>query len=142
KGLEVEPVRGDELRVRYDLEVHAWESDGEMGLYWLYNRDLFERWRIEQMARHYVRLLEAAAGGPERRIWRVEFLEEKERRQILEEWNRTQWETPEATLIDLFEEQARKTPDEVAVVCGEEELSYRELNERANRLARLLIKKG
>src|SRR5262249_6066769 len=81
KGLEMEPVRRDELRVRFDMEVHAWEREGEIGFNWLYNRDLFDWWRIEQMARHYLRLLEEMAGDPERRIWRVELLEEKERRQ-------------------------------------------------------------
>jgi len=142
KELDVKSVRGDDLQVRFDLEAHAWEREGEIGLYWLYNRDLFDRWRIEQMMRHYVRLLEAMAPDPKQRIGRVELLDEKERRQILEEWNRTAQETPEATLPDLFEEQVRKTPDKVAVVCGEEELSYRELNERADRLARMLIREG
>ena len=44
-----------------DLEVHAWEQGGEIRLVWLYNRDLFDGWRMEQMARHYVRVLEAVA---------------------------------------------------------------------------------
>ena len=63
KGLEITPVIGDELRVRFDLELHALERGGQLELFWLYNRDLFERWRIEQMARHYLNLLEAADGS-------------------------------------------------------------------------------
>jgi pristinamycin I synthase-3/4 len=59
KGLEAEPVGGGELRVRYDLEVHVREGGGGITFSWLYNRDLFDRWRMEQMARHYVRVLEA-----------------------------------------------------------------------------------
>ena len=59
KQLEVNPVNGGELRVRFDLEVHAFERGGEIALHWLYNRDLFDRWRMEQMARHYVRMLDA-----------------------------------------------------------------------------------
>src|SRR5262245_30755774 len=59
EGLAVEPLPGDALRVRCDLELHAWEHEGGLTLSWLYNRDLFDRWRIEQMAGHYLRLLEA-----------------------------------------------------------------------------------
>ncbi len=55
KGLQVEPVRGDERQVRFDLEVHAFEQGGEIGILWLYNRDLFDGWRMEQLARQYVR---------------------------------------------------------------------------------------
>jgi pristinamycin I synthase 3 and 4 len=141
KGLQVEPVRGDELRVRFDLEVHARESEGELRFYWLYNRDLFDQWRIEQMASHYLRVLEAMVADPQQPVGRMELLGEREWRQILEEWNQTAQVTPEATLVDLFEKQVRKTPEKVAVVCGAEELRYRDLNERANRLAHLLIGK-
>ena len=142
KGLEVEPVGGGELRVRYDLEVHTWEREGQIGLYWLYNRDLFDRWRMEQMARHYERVLEAIVGDPDQAIGRVDVLETKERRRILEEWNATAQEVPEGTLPELFEAQVGKTPDAVAVVFEEQSLSYRELNERANRLAHYLIGQG
>jgi non-ribosomal peptide synthetase component F len=65
KGLEIEPteIARKDLRVRFDLEVHAFEREGRIGLYWLYNRDLFDGWRIEQMAGHYTRLLEAIGHG-------------------------------------------------------------------------------
>src|SRR5262249_19915724 len=59
EGLEIEGVGGDEARVRFDLEAHALERGEEISFYWVYNRDLFDQWRIEQMARHYVRVLEA-----------------------------------------------------------------------------------
>jgi non-ribosomal peptide synthetase component F len=61
QGLEIEPVRGD-LRVHFDLTVHAHERDGQVALNWVYNPDLFDHWRIEQMADHYVRVLEDVAG--------------------------------------------------------------------------------
>ncbi|WP_254063912.1 condensation domain-containing protein, partial [Granulicella sp. S190] len=56
-GLSAEPIAGGDLRVRFDLEVHAFESDGTLHLHWVYGRDLFDRWRIEQMAHHFVKLL-------------------------------------------------------------------------------------
>jgi len=62
EGLIVRPERMEPMQVRFDLEVHAWEQDGEMDLYWVYNRDLFDSWRMEQMAGHYVRVLKAIAG--------------------------------------------------------------------------------
>jgi amino acid adenylation domain-containing protein len=139
KGLELEPVMGEELRVRFDLEVHAWESEGEMVVAWLYNRDLFDRWRMEQMGRHYVRVLEATIGDVGQKIGRIDLLGEEERRQILVEWNQTWRELPQATLTELFEEQVRRTPAAVAVIYQEQTLTYRQLNERANRLAHLLI---
>jgi amino acid adenylation domain-containing protein len=141
-GLEVEPLRGDDLRVRFDLEVHAGERAGEIIFYWLYNRDLFDRWRMEQMGRHYLRVLEAMVVDSEQKIGNINLLGEGERRQILDEWNETRQEIPQATLVELFEEQARRTPEAVAVACEEQELTYGKLNERANRLARVLVGKG
>ncbi len=144
KGLDIEKIRDrdDELRVRYDLEVHVLDNDGEVRFHWLYNRDLFEGWRMEQMARHYVRVLEAVVGDGEGAVGRIDLLSAGERRRMLEEWNETKVELPETTLPELFEAQVERSPEAVAVVFEGEELSYRELNERANRLAHLLIAKG
>jgi len=142
EGMEIEPVGGDDLRVRFDLEMHAWESGDEVWFYLVYNRDLFDRWRMEQMGRHYLRALEAVARDPQQRIGRVELLDERERRQILEEWNETAREMPEATLVELFEEQAGRTPDAVAVVFEDESLTYRGLDQRAGDLACYLAGRG
>src|SRR5262249_4303598 len=133
---------GDELRVRFDLETHALERGEEIDFYWLYNRDLFDRWRMEQMARHYVRVLEAVAADASQAVGRVELLVAEERRQILEEWNETAREMPEATLGELFEEQGQRRPGETAGGYEGQALRYRELNDRANRLAHLMIGEG
>jgi non-ribosomal peptide synthetase component F len=87
RGLEVEPVGNDELRVRFDLEVHAWEREEKIGLYWLYNRNLFERWRMEQMARHYVRVLEAMVTHTDEPTRRAEILGIAERQMLLDTLN-------------------------------------------------------
>ncbi|HXC63529.1 MAG TPA: condensation domain-containing protein, partial [bacterium] len=143
RGLEVGPVGVEELRVRFDLEVHAMEGpEGGLELYWLYNRDLFDRWRIEQMARHYVGLLEAALAEPEVPLERLDMLEAEERHRVLEGFNATGRPVAEAALPAIFEAQAARTPEATAVVCGEESLSYGELNGRANRLAHHLIAQG
>jgi amino acid adenylation domain-containing protein len=143
KGLEVGPVGAEELRVRFDLEVYATEQEaGGLELLWLYNRDLFDRWRIEQMARHYVGLLEAALAQPEAPVQRLDILGPEERRRVLEGFNATGRAVAEATLPALFEAQVARTPETIAVVCGEESLSYGELNARANRLAHYLMGQG
>jgi amino acid adenylation domain-containing protein len=142
KQLEVNPVRGGELRVRFDLEVHAFESEGEIVLHWLYNRDLFDRWRMEQMARHYVRMLDAVVREPGCAVGRVEMLSATERHQLLYDWNDTATAFPDKCVHELFEEQVARTPNAVAVVFEGEELSYAQLNARANRLAHYLRKVG
>ena len=142
KELEIEPVRSEEMRVRNDLEVHAWEQEGRIELYWLYNRDLFDRWRMEQMSRHYVRVLEAVIASADQAVGQLELLAAEERRRIVEEWNDTEQEVPEVTLTELFEEQVKKTPGAVAVVYEGEEVTYEELNRRANQLAHYLVELG
>jgi amino acid adenylation domain-containing protein len=98
---------------------------------------------IRRLVEHYRRALEEMVRDPEQRISRIEFLTQAERRQLLEEWNQTDEAFPlERGYSQLFEEQARKTPDRIAVACGDRRLTYRELNERANRLARILAREG
>ncbi len=142
EGLEVERVPGDDVRVRFDLEVQAFERNGRIELSWIYNRDLFDGWRIEQMARHYVTLLEAASAEPDIPLHLLDILSPQERQRLLEEFNATSGPPPETTLPDLFENQVAQCPNAVAVTFGEESLSYSQLNARANRLAHHLISLG
>ena len=142
KGLEITPLIGDELRVRFDLELHAFERGGQLELFWLYNRDLFERWRIEQMARHYLNLLEAAVAAPEVPLARLDMLGAQERHILVEGFNATAHAVAERTLPALFEAQVARAPEALAVIFGQESLSYGELNARANRLAHHLIGLG
>ena len=140
EGLAIEPVAGKELRVRCDLEVHAVEHNGEIKLSWIYNRDLFDHWRVAQMARHYVELLEAALASPDVPLHQLEILSPEERYTLLEEFNDTARLIPETTLPALFEAQVARAHAALAVVCEGESLTYGELNARANRLAHHLIR--
>jgi amino acid adenylation domain-containing protein len=143
RGLEVEPVRGKVFQVRYDLEVHVWERDGGAGLSWLYNPDLMDDWRIAQMAKHYVRILEAMIADLSTKIEEVEILSHEERRELLYEGNTTEREYPKDKCVhELFELQAARSPETVAVVDEGQHLSYGELNRRANQLAHYLIGLG
>ena len=143
KGLEVESLRVGGLLLHFDLELHAWERNGRLELHWVYNPDLFDSWRIEQMARHYSRLLQAVLAAPETRIQDLEMLADDERRQQLVVWNATgAGYARERCLHHLLEEQASRTPDEVAVSFGDQQLTYAELDQQANQLAHSLRKLG
>ncbi|MEU5031968.1 non-ribosomal peptide synthetase, partial [Streptomyces milbemycinicus] len=107
-----------------------------------YRGDLFDQATVEALAGRFVRVLEAVAADPDVPVGQVDVLGEDERRQVLVDWNNTTRAVPDAVVPELFEAQVARTPDAVAVVCDGEELSYGELNVRANRLARYLIEQG
>ncbi len=144
KDLEVESerIRNDGLRTRFDLELHAWELETGLDLLWVYNRDIFDPWRVEQMARHYQKLLEAAVAALESPVRDLEMLSAAEKQQLLVDWNRTEIAFPICCVHERFEQQAERTPDAVALLYEGESLSYRELNERANQVAHRLLKLG
>ena len=142
-GLEVTPLPVRSQTARFDLELFLWERDGHLDGAFVYSTDLFDVATIERLSRHFQVLLEGIAADPDRRISELALLSEGERWQVLEEWNRTERAYPRGkTVHELFEEQAERTPGAQAVVFGGERLTYRELNERANRLARYLSKRG
>ena len=140
-GLTVEPVAGAPRTVRFDLEVHVWEHDGALGIIWLYNRALFDAWRVAQLAQHYGRVLAAVSASPEQAVGEVALLTAAERAQVLERWQGPAAEGAPLVLEQL-EAQAARTPARVAVECGTESLTYGALNGRANQLARALWAQG
>ncbi|WP_302216612.1 non-ribosomal peptide synthase/polyketide synthase [Streptomyces sp. JUS-F4] len=147
-GLDVreEPVGLDTSKV--DLSAHMVEhhdeSGGPAGVSGVlkYATDLFDRITAETLVARWIRLLEQVVARPDRPIGEAEVLLDGERTQLLREWNDTAAELPTPTVVDLFTERAHAVPDAVAVVCGEQSLSYGELNARANRLAHYLIERG
>ncbi|HEX6292535.1 MAG TPA: amino acid adenylation domain-containing protein, partial [Herpetosiphonaceae bacterium] len=111
-------------------------SDGGLFGYLEYATDLFAADTIERMARHLTTLLESVAASPEQTIGDLPLLPSAERRQILDEWNATGSAYPvDQSIATLFEAQAARTPDAVAVVGGDRRLTYAELDARANQLA-------
>jgi len=102
----------------------------------VYKSGLFEAATMKRMLRHYEQLLEQMCANVDQPIWQVQLLTDAERQQLLVEWNQTQRAYPrDLCLHHLFEAQVERTPKAVAVVFGEERLTYRELNARANQLA-------
>lgn len=108
-----------------------------------YNTDLFERRSIINMLKHFTTLLHSVAENPVCAISELDLLDESERLELIVERNRNCSVYPKhQTVSQLFEDQARRTPDAIAVMAGERSLSYRELDLASNRLAHVLIKQG
>ncbi|MFB6891320.1 condensation domain-containing protein, partial [Kitasatospora sp. NPDC056327] len=108
------------------------------------NPDVYDPTEVAGHARRFARLLETLADldEPDRPLARIDLLGPAERERVLEEWNDTAVDVPSGTLPDLFETQAARTPDALALLFEDESVTYEELNARANRLAHLLIDHG
>ncbi|AUX46361.1 hypothetical protein SOCE26_078670 [Sorangium cellulosum] len=143
-GLLVSPLAVPNDATQFDLSLRLLEQeDGGLLGGIEYASDLFERSTAERVAGHYARLLEGIAEDPQRAIGELPLLTETERQQLVVAWNQTQAPHPEDRCIhQLFEAQAARTPEAVAVVSGDQQLTYRELNARANQLAHRLRAMG
>ncbi len=128
---------------KFDLMIGMVEAPSGLGVTIEYNVDLFDAATIERMLRHLRALLESLAADAEQTIRGAKMLSDDERRQILVEWNDTRIEYPrEATLHSLVEGHASTRPDALALGFGAEQISYRELDRRANQLAHHLRARG
>ncbi|GCE62618.1 non-ribosomal peptide synthetase [Microcystis aeruginosa] len=139
-GLSIEslPLLVEET-VRCDLEVHCWETSEGLAMDWVYSTDLFDSSTIERMNGHFMTLLEGIIANPCERVSQLPLLTKSEQQQLLIDWNNTQVDYPQDKCIhQLFEEQVERTPDAVAVVFENQQLTYTELNCRANQLAHYL----
>jgi amino acid adenylation domain-containing protein len=143
QGLHLAPLPFDSLMAKFDLVLTVSETDGRLIGQLEYNTDLFDAATVRRMARHLEHLLEAAISNPDEQVSRLQLLTDDEQQQILFDWNDTQVEDePETLTHKLFEQQAAAKSEAVAVVLNNERLTYRELNERANKLARYLQRLG
>ncbi|HEY0603647.1 MAG TPA: amino acid adenylation domain-containing protein, partial [Herpetosiphonaceae bacterium] len=118
------------------------ERDSQIMMEWEYNTDLFDRDTIARMIEHYQTLLLGAIAAPEQPLWRLPLLTDRERKELLS-WNDAPFVDHQQTLIhQLVEAQVAATPDAVALICGAEQMTYRELDRRADQLARRLRSLG
>ncbi|HEY6351410.1 MAG TPA: amino acid adenylation domain-containing protein [Candidatus Angelobacter sp.] len=138
-GMKVEPVRSKEVRTYFDLELYAQERESQIEIRWVYNRNLFEHSRMEQMTRGLGCLLESIVANPEGRVGELNILNQEERLRLLGEWNATAVEYPRTEYLpEMFERQAGLQPHCVATTFGDKQLTYEQLNEKSNQLARFL----
>ncbi|MEA2173844.1 MAG: hypothetical protein QOD00_1436 [Blastocatellia bacterium] len=134
-GLSLKRLEVDTLAVRFDLEVHLWEVEDELRGYFVYNTDLFGAATVSRMSAHFQTLLNGIAAHPGQHISQLPLLSADERAQLIEEWNDTASPYTRRCIHELFERQAKKTPDAEALVFGNHRVTYRELDVKANRLA-------
>ncbi|HEX6864438.1 MAG TPA: condensation domain-containing protein, partial [Thermoanaerobaculia bacterium] len=127
---------------KFDLSFVFVEDEGRLAGLVQYATDLFEAPTAARYARHLAVLLDDLAARPRARLSEASLLSEEERRQIVHDWNDTAEPVREATIHGLFEERAELQPRALAAVWQGESLTYAELDERANRLARLLRERG
>jgi amino acid adenylation domain-containing protein len=124
---------------KFDLTLSMQETEAGLRGKFEYNSDLFDADTIMRMVGHWQTLLEGIVANPEQRLSELPLLSAAERRQLLVEWNDRQADYPrEQCIHQLLEAQVERTPEAVAVVFGEQQLSYRELNRRGNQLAHYL----
>ncbi len=142
-GLELTCKTISSNTAKFDLTFLIRDAADSLKVEVEYNTDLFDAATISRMLGHYQTLLQAAAANPDRQLSNLPLLSEAEQQQLLVEWNRTRADYPKARYVhELFSEQAAKTPDAVAVVYGDRQLTYRELDAKSNQLARHLRKCG
>jgi len=140
-GLRLEPLTFDLGISQFDMALSVWDVRGRMEGWLEYSTELFEMQTMQRFLEHWQRALEEMVVDASKEISSVHLLSFKEQRQILEEWNTTAQENQlDRYVHDLFEQNAQRTPKAVAVTHGEDELTYRELNERSNQLAHYLIR--
>ncbi|WDE02532.1 non-ribosomal peptide synthetase [Thalassomonas actiniarum] len=138
-GLEVSEISGAQVVSKYDLTLEVSESGTGLEACFEYNSDLFDRDTIKRLAGHYSNLLQSILTAPQQALARLAILDQEEEDCLLKRWNHTRRPIDgPLTIQGMFEKQAGKTPNAVAVKCGADSLSYRELNQRSQQLAQRL----
>jgi amino acid adenylation domain-containing protein len=142
-GLEVSPIALPSGGAKFDLILELAQDDDERGLLGAleYRSDFFEHSTAERLADQFLRLLEGAAADPDRHLSRLPLLARQERQQILVEWNggKSKPEEPVIPIHELFAQRVQAAPGRVALVCGDQRMTYGELDAKAERIASQLV---
>jgi amino acid adenylation domain-containing protein len=140
-GLVMQEIEFETGITKFDLSLEIVDL-GNLHCTFEYNSDLYEESTIRRMAGHFAKLIEAVVDAPDEKLSKFSLLTTAEVQQLAE-WNNTSSEYPRELCIHAaFEEQVARTPDKTAIIDQKSRLSYREVNDLANRLARRLIGKG
>jgi amino acid adenylation domain-containing protein len=141
-GLRIDHLETESGTAPYDLKLWIQDGDGALSGALQYKTELFDEETVARMLGSLKQLMQGVASDSSRRLSELPLLDEGERRRVLSEWNDTRSEYPRACVHQLFERRAAETPDAVAVICEESELTYAELDSRANQLAHHLRRLG
>lgn len=141
--LTMSHCRIDNQKSKFDISLLAVEKGEVLEFELEYSTDLFEDDTIVSMQEHYLNVLDEVSNNPQVIISDIDIMSDEEKRKIIYEFNDTQADYPkDKTIHQLFEEQTERTPDNVAVVFEDKQLSYSDLNAKANQLARVLRNQG
>jgi amino acid adenylation domain-containing protein len=142
ENLPIEFVEGIHQEGEFELVLEILEGRDEFFINWKYNPELFDESTIVRMSHHFNSLLDQLTRSPQERIGNCLLSDEKESRAI-SDWSKALTNySNDKCLHELFEQQAGKWPDNIAVALGDETLSYKQLNEKANQLAHFLVDQG
>ncbi len=142
-GLRSAPLPVHNGTAKFDFSLYVIDHPDSFRLALEYNSDLFEAETVRRLLAHFERLLEGVVADPGVRVFDLPLLAATERAEILRQPNDTRTDDfPVGCAPQLFEEQVERTPEAIAIRCRDEELTYRELNARANRMARHLVSQG
>ncbi|HEX3045261.1 MAG TPA: amino acid adenylation domain-containing protein [Bacillota bacterium] len=137
------PYEFENKTAKFDLTLNGTETENGVDFTLEYATDLFTRETVLRLAEHFKNILGKILENPQIELQDIPMISEAEKGQILDNFNNTQTAFPKnKTIQSIFEEQAGKTPDKVALIFEEKQLTYGELNEKANRLARILRDNG
>ncbi|MBC3386900.1 non-ribosomal peptide synthase/polyketide synthase [Pseudomonas sp. SWRI179] len=142
-GLELGVIEWESRSTQFDLSLDTYEKGGQLHAAFTYASDLFNPDTIERMARHWTLLLRNIVNDPQQRVGELALLAPAEYRQLVMDWGRHDATWPsDRPVHELFEVQAERSPDAVALICDGQRLSYGELNARSNCLGRTLVAAG
>jgi len=141
-GLVLEPFEMPQQEGQFDLTLEIAETDSFLVGDLKYNTDLFHEDTIARMVGHWQTLLNAIVTNPDQSVGELPLLTEQQRYQLLVEWNPTTTYPVSQCIHQWFETQVQRTPDAIAVVFADQQLTYQQLNERGNQLAHYLQSLG
>ncbi|HYN21335.1 MAG TPA: amino acid adenylation domain-containing protein, partial [Thermoanaerobaculia bacterium] len=140
-GIAFESLAVEAAGAQFDLTLVVTGGEGDLRCHLEYDRDLFDPAAAQRLAQHFNELVQGVASDPGRRLSELPLLSQAERHQLLE-WTEGAAYARELCLHELFAARAAEAPDSIAVKLGDERLTYRELDEASNRLARHLRRQG
>lgn len=142
-GVKTTPYEAIFNLAKFDITLAAFEVGEEINCYFNYSTKLFRKDTIHRLAGHFVQVLRSIVNNLDIQISQIDMVTPAEKEQLLVAFNDTDREfDTQATIQQLFDKQAALSPDQVAVFFEGKQLTYQELNEKANQLARLLIREG
>ncbi|MEA5513969.1 non-ribosomal peptide synthetase [Nodularia sp. UHCC 0506] len=139
--LIIEPVETEHFTSRFDISLDMYETPRGLRGTWEYSTELFQPTTIERFSEHFQTILSRIVANPEKSIVELSLLTPKEQN-LLTQWNDTFTDIPELTAYELFSQQVTKTPDKIAVIFGDESLTYQQLEQKASQLADYLQNLG